>query len=161
MINHQLSVISVLLAVLAGSAVASDLDEFRVKRAQVFEFAKKPVVTMRGDTITIAFKSKAFCDATVAIEDDQGRIIRHLACGVLGPKAPPPFKKDALRQTLVWDGKDDAGAYVDDKDGVTVRVSLGLRARFERTLMWSPELMTLQILTPFLNQMLLILLIDF
>ncbi len=42
-------------------------------------------------------------------------------------------------QTIVWDGKDDAGVYVDDKDAVTVRVSLGLKPRFERTLYWAPE----------------------
>jgi hypothetical protein len=130
--------LGILTALHAGTAHASDLDEFKIKRAQVFEFAQKPVVTRDGDTVTVSFASKALCDVTVAIEDEGGRIIRHLACGVLGPKVPPPLKKNSLKQTLVWDGKDDAGAYVDDKDSVTVRVSLGLRARFERTLMWSP-----------------------
>ena len=127
-------------------------DEFRVKREAVYEFARKPTVTRKGDRITIRFTSKAYCDATVAIEENSGavakgngnaavrpRIIRHLASGVLGPKAPPPFKKNSKEQVLAWDGKDDQGVYVDDKDTLTVRVSLGLKPQFERTLLWSPH----------------------
>lgn len=79
---------------------ASVPEEFKIKREQVFEFAEKPVVARQGDKVTISFESKGFCDATVAIENGQGRIIRHLASGVLGPKAPEPFKKNARKQTL-------------------------------------------------------------
>jgi len=115
-----------------------DVNEFQIKRQEVFEFAEKPAVTRDGDQVTITFVSKGFCDATVAIEDAAGTIIRHLASGVLGPKAPEPFQKDSLKQTVLWDGKDDQGRYVDDKNSATVRVSLGLRPRFERNLYWSP-----------------------
>ncbi len=128
-----------LLILVAASAAASDLDEFKVKRQPVFEFAQKPAVVRQGDTVTITFTSKAFCDATVAVENAEGKIIRHLASGVLGKNTPPPFQKNSLRQTIVWDGKDDEGRYVDDKDALTIRVALGLRARFERTLFWSPQ----------------------
>ena len=114
-------------------------EEFRTKRETVYEFAKKPAITRDGDTVTIRFTSKAYCDATVAVEDADGKIIRHLASGVLGPTAPPPFKKNSKEQVLVWDGKDDQSVYVDDKDALTVRVSLGLRPQFERTLLWSPH----------------------
>ena len=113
--------------------------EFKVKREAVFEFAQKPVVTRNGDNIAIAFESKGLCDATVAIEDAQGRIIRHLASGVLGPKAPAPFQKDSKKHTVVWDGKNDQDVYVDDKDSHTVRVSLGLKPQFERSLNWCPQ----------------------
>ncbi|KKM06887.1 hypothetical protein LCGC14_1739480, partial [marine sediment metagenome] len=119
-------------------ASAADIDEFKVKREAVFEFAARPAVTRAGDRVSIRFATKAFCDVTVAIEDAQGRILRHLASGVLGRNAPPPLQRDSKTQTLIWDGKDDAGRYVDDKDRLVVRVSLGLRARFERTLFWSP-----------------------
>jgi hypothetical protein len=122
-----------------GTASAADVDEFRVKRSGPFEFAEKPAVTRDGDAVTIRFKAKAFCDATIAIENAEGRIIRHLACGVLGKNAPAPFQKNSFEQTVVWDGKDDQGAYVDDKDALTVRVSLGLKPRFERTLHWHPK----------------------
>ncbi|MHC4914851.1 MAG: NHL repeat-containing protein, partial [Planctomycetota bacterium] len=120
-------------------AMAAEGADLRETREKVFAFAEKPEVRLRGDRVTITFASKGRCDVTVAIEDAKGRIIRHLACGLLGPKAPPPLKRDSLKQELVWDGKDDAGRYIDDKESCTVRVSLGLKARFERTLYWSPE----------------------
>jgi DNA-binding beta-propeller fold protein YncE len=121
------------------AAEAGSAGELAIKRQGVFEFTAKPKVTRKGDRITIAFASKAYCDATVAIENSEGKIIRHLACGVLGKNAPAPFAKNSRKQTLIWDGKDDRGRYVDDKDSHSVRVSLGLKARFERTLYWSPE----------------------
>ena len=132
----------------------TDMDEFRVKREQVFEFVRKPTVTREGDKVTIAFESAGFCDATVVIEDAAEkvpgtlrsgylvpfpRIVRHLASGVLGPKAPEPFQSNSKKQAIVWDGKDDQGEYLDDKDRVTVRVSLGLKPSLERVLYWSPK----------------------
>ena len=117
----------------------ADSDEFKIKRQEVFEFTRRPAVTQQGDQVTIAFTSKAFCDATVAIEDQSGKIVRHLVCGVLGPNAPAPFQKDSLNQTIVWDGKDEQGVYIDNKDAISVRVSLGLKPVFERTLFWSPH----------------------
>jgi hypothetical protein len=94
-------------------------------------------VKVAGDTVTISFVSKGYCDATVAIENAEGKIVRHLASGVLGRNAPAPFRKNSLEQTVVWDGKDDRGKYVEDRDACRVRVSLGLKPRFERTLFWS------------------------
>ena len=67
------------------------------------------------------------------------RIVRHLASGVLGPNAPEPYENNSKRQTVLWDGKDDQGRYIDDKDAISVRVSLGLKPRFERTLLWHPK----------------------
>jgi len=130
---------------LAPPLRASDLEEFKVKREAICEFTQKPKVTREGDKITIVFASKGYCDATVAVEDLSAgsrrapRIIRHLASGVLGKNAPPPFHKNSLKQTIIWDEKDDQGKYADDKEALTVRVSLGLNPRFERTLYWSPK----------------------
>jgi len=131
----------------SGSALPADIDEFKVKRQEVFEFTEKPAVTRDGDKVTIRFTSKAFCDATVAIEDGSGgegqpaKIVRHLASGVLGSKAPAPFQKDSLTQVVAWDGKDDQGKYLDARAAAApvVRVSLGLRPQFERTLLWEPH----------------------
>jgi DNA-binding beta-propeller fold protein YncE len=133
------TLIAAIIASLSCAAIASDLDEFKVKRQAVYEFTQAPKVTRNGDRIAIAFTSKGYCDATVAIEDADGKIIRHLASGVLGKNAPPPFQKESLKQTLVWDGKNDQGTYIDDKDAITVRVSLGLKARYEKNLMWEPK----------------------
>ncbi len=135
---RRLYILPVFLSFAATAFAASDYDELKVKRQPLFAFAEKPRVTRAGDRVTITFKSKGYCDVTVAIENRKGRIIRHLASGVLGGNAPLPFKKNSLGQTLVWDGKDDQGIYVDDKDAIVVRVSLGLKPQFERTLLWSP-----------------------
>jgi len=126
-----------LLAFLA--AVLYPQEEFKVKREEVFEFARKPQVVRKGDRVEITFETRGRCDVTVAVEDGQGHIVRHLASGVLGPKAPAPFRKDSLAQTVVWDGKNDQGEYIDDKDSHTVRVSLGLKPAFEKNLYWDPR----------------------
>ncbi|MCA9269665.1 MAG: hypothetical protein KDA41_14390, partial [Planctomycetales bacterium] len=127
------------LVLCATAGAAETPDEFKAKREDVFAFAQEPSVTRNGDRIAIRFESKGACDVTVAVENGDGQIVRHLASGVLGKNAPPPFQKDTLKQTIVWDGKDDAGRYIDDKDSHTVRVSLGLKPQFERTLFWSPQ----------------------
>ncbi len=127
------------LAFCGGTSWAGeDLSEFEVQREDTFEFAEKPTVTRDGDNWTIRFKTTAFCDVTVAVEDSTGRILRHLGSGVLGKNAPPPFRQNSLEQTLVWDGKNEQGEYIDDIGDMTVRVSLGLKPRFERSLLWAP-----------------------
>jgi len=114
--------------------------EFKVKRKNVFEFTKKPELTHEKDKTTISFAVKDFCDVTVAVENNDGKIIRHLASGVLGDKAPVPFLKNSLEQSVVWDNKDDVGKYVDDLGNVKIRVSLGLKAEYEKDLYYSPYL---------------------
>ncbi|MCK6471620.1 MAG: hypothetical protein L6R28_07730 [Planctomycetes bacterium] len=130
---------TLLLAAGCTAAWAGQMEEFIIKREAVYEFAQAPKITRNGDHITIDFETKSNCDVTIAIEDEEGKILRHLACGVLGENAPPPFQKSSKKQTVVWDGKDDKGVYLDEKDRLTVRVSLGLDPRFQRTLYWSPH----------------------
>lgn len=112
--------------------------EFQIKRKENFEFNKTPVIEKDGENISIEFEAKDFCDATVVIEDSEGNIYRHLASGVLGKNAPAPFQKDSLAQKLIWDKKNDVGKYLDNANELTVRVSLGLKPVFEKTLFWSP-----------------------
>jgi DNA-binding beta-propeller fold protein YncE len=136
----NLCLVTATLLGLATTARAAEIpDELRIKTEQVFEFTARPTVTWEGDKVAIRFASKGFCDATVAIEDTEGKIVRHLASGVLGPKAPVPFQMNAKEQTVIWDGKDDKGEYVDDKAALTVRVSLGLKPRYEKSLFWEPR----------------------
>jgi len=78
----------------------------------------------------------------VAIVDSKGRVVRHLASGVLGKNAPWPFKQNSLQQTLEWDGKDDRGKPA--PAGCRVKVSLGLKANLDRFLSWSPEVMPIK-----------------
>ncbi len=139
--NTSCTLIAILLASFSATPLASAnaLEEFKIKRQDIFEFAEKPQLVRHGDHITINFASKGACDATVAVETADRRIIRHLASGVLGATAPEPFQKNTFKQSLTWDGKDDKGDYRDDKDSLIVRVSLGLKPSFERDLLSEPK----------------------
>jgi hypothetical protein len=119
--------------------LSTEAEDYKIDRAEVFEFTRKPTLSRQDDRVTIRFASKAFCDATVVIEQKDGTILRHLASGCLGPNAPAPFQKNSLEQTVAWDGKNNLGKYVDDLSDVRVRVSLGLKPQFERTLYWHPK----------------------
>lgn len=129
----------VLFVTSAAFSEGAEVKELAVKRQEVFEFVSKPVLERSGDHVDIRFEVKAACDATVAIENAEGRIVRHLASGVLGPHAPEPFQKDSLKQNLRWDGKDDGGQYVDRKSQCKVRVSLGLKASLDRVMLWDAK----------------------
>src|SRR5579862_2514461 len=131
-------VIAILSVAIVAALPASDVDEFKVKRKEVFEFTQKPQITRTDDVLTITFSAKDFCEASVAIENADGSIVAHVASGVLGANAPEPFQKNSLKQTLTWDGKDDQGVLVINKAPHTVRVSLGLKPSFEKNLYWSP-----------------------
>lgn len=128
------------LCVFAAGAPADDLEEFKVKREEVFKFTESPNVTKNGREYEISFASAGWCDATVVVEDTDGNIVRHLASGILGPQAPQPFAANSLRQKLIWDGKDDQGVYLDGLTRYRVRVSLGLKASYEKSLLWEPKL---------------------
>jgi hypothetical protein len=69
------------------------LEELKIKRDDVFEFSIKPIITRQGDKVEIKFESKGYCDVTIVVENEEGKIIRHLASGVLGSNAPLPFQK--------------------------------------------------------------------
>ncbi|HUT33171.1 MAG TPA: hypothetical protein VNE39_06820 [Planctomycetota bacterium] len=118
-----------------------------VPRNEVFELSRPPtfrrVVGPDGkplkDRYEIAFAAKDWCDVAVAIEDARGRIVNHLVYGVLGPNAPEPLKPASLEQVLLWNGKDDFGQYVQDPQTCRARVSLGLKASFDRLIGWHPK----------------------
>lgn len=114
-------------------------DELLVKRESIFEFAKEPTISKKDTQYIIEFETKSFCDATVSIEDESGEIVRHLASGVLGKRAPTSFQPNSLKQSIIWDGKNDRGEYVKDFNLITVRVSLGLNPKFEKNLYFEPK----------------------
>lgn len=95
-------------------------------------FAKMPVVAKAGDGCTVAFAADRATDVAVWIEDAKGQIVRHLAAGVLGDKAPAPLKAGSLEQALAWDGKDDDGAPAQGGP-FKVHVALGLKANWGGT----------------------------
>ena len=113
--------------------------EFQVKRKEVFEFTKAPIVNVvSNNEVSVEFEVKDFCDVTIVIEDASGNIVRNLVSGVLGKNAPEPLQKDSLKQKIIWDKKNDLGKYIDNIEDFNLRVSLGLKPIFERTLFWSP-----------------------
>jgi hypothetical protein len=100
-------------------------------------FAKKPVVTKKGNGAAITFAADRPTDVAVFIEDAGGRIVRHLAAGVLGTNAPAPFRSGSLEQSVVWDGLAD---YSRPAAGgpCRVRVALGLGAKYDKVLLSDP-----------------------
>jgi hypothetical protein len=110
------SVGTVVAFALAVSAAAADV-----------KFAQKPKVVRSGKKTVISFAASAPTDAAVAIVRPDGRIVCHLAAGMLGSNAASPFRK-GLSQRLEWDGTDDEGKPA--PAGCRVRVSLGLKAEF-------------------------------
>lgn len=109
------------------------------EREEVYEFARKPAVTTQGDRYVITFTSKAACDATVSILGPDGRVVRHLASGVLGRNAPHPFRQDSLTQRVEWDGLTDG--FRKAPAGCKARVSLGLRATYDKSIACDPYLL--------------------
>lgn len=101
------------------------------------DFAQAPKVEKQEGKWVISFAAKTPCDATVSVVGPDGKIVRHLAAGLLGANAPEPFQRRSLSQRLEWDGKDDAGKPV--PAGCSVRVQLGLKPEFARILCEAPQ----------------------
>ena len=73
-------------------------------------FSAKPAATKAGDGLKIVFTVSAPTDVEVAVLSADGKVVRHLAAGVLGAKNPPPEPlKAGLSPEIVWDGRDDFG----------------------------------------------------
>jgi len=121
---------------LGGQRAAVNTYHGMQTREEVFEFTEKPAVKKEGNQYVITFASTAACDATVAIVGPDGKIVRHLASGVLGKNAPRPFQQDSLEQRIEWDGKDNAGKPA--PPDCDVHVGLGLKAEFERNIGYDP-----------------------
>jgi outer membrane protein assembly factor BamB len=102
------------------------------------KFVKKPTAVRAGGKVKIEFTVDRPTDVAVYLEDAEGKVVRHLAGGVLGKNAPEPLKANTLAQSLEWDGKDDAG-----KKAVggpfTVRVQVGMKPEFDRFLLYNRQ----------------------
>jgi DNA-binding beta-propeller fold protein YncE len=101
-------------------------------------FSTKPTASKAGGKVKISFTVSASTDVEVAVLDSSGKIVRHLAAGVLGGKeAPPPPLKAGLSQSLEWDMKNDLGKPA--KGGpFKVRVRAGMSVKFGRMIGGSP-----------------------
>ena len=97
-------------------------------------FTTPPSLIRDGGKFRITFAVASPTDVEVAIVAADGKVLRHLAAGVLGGKgAPPEPFKPGLAQTLEWDGKDDnGGAIWQIALRLKVRVRAGMGVKFGR-----------------------------
>jgi sugar lactone lactonase YvrE len=101
-------------------------------RADDGTFAAKPTAAKAGDRVKISFALSAPTDVEVAVVSADGKVVRHLAAGMLGGKNPPPEPlKAGLSQALEWDGRDDFGKPAAGGP-FKVRVRAGIGAKFGR-----------------------------
>jgi hypothetical protein len=112
--------IFLLLAMLAGLAAHAEV-----------AFTTKPAAQATGDKVRITFAVAVPTDVEVAVVDAKGKIVRHLAAGLLGRNAPEPLRKDVLAQELLWDRTDDTGKPAAGGP-FQARVSLGLQPVLDR-----------------------------
>jgi hypothetical protein len=95
-------------------------------------------VTQTDGKTTIAFSVTKATDIEVSILDAEGRVVRHLAAGVLGGKNPPPPPlKPGLAQAIEWDGTDDHGKRAAGAP-FKVRARAGMGLKFGRMIGGSP-----------------------
>jgi len=102
-----------LLCLLACTVADSSADTYEapldVRKTVDASITFGPVVATANGQPRITFEISEATDVEVAILGANGTVVRHLAAGLLGEHAPEPFQKGSLRQTLPWDGRDDAG----------------------------------------------------
>ena len=87
------------------------------------EFKVRPSVKADGDNVTIEFEANKATDVAVEVLDNEGKAVRHLAAGLLGPYAPEPLA--TIREKLV--------AHLKDKGEITppeFRELTGLSRKF-------------------------------
>src|SRR5947207_1285680 len=120
---------ALVIALLAGAVPAAEAQP---------AFTKGPTAIKTGDRVKIDFTVDRNTDVAVHVEDADGKIIRHLAAGVLGKNPPEPLKANSLAQSLEWDGKDDYGKPAAGGP-FKVRVQLGMKPEFDRFLLHNPE----------------------
>jgi len=114
---------------------------FTAARGGEAGFAVKPQTSRSGGKTVVTFKVSAKTDVAVSVLDAKGKVVRHLAAGMLGgEKAPPPPLKKGLAQKLEWDGKDDYGTPA-AAGPFRIRVALGLKPEFDGFLLHNPDVL--------------------
>lgn len=91
------------------------------------DFKTKPTAKADGDNVRIEFEVNKATDVAVEVLNEKGVAVRHVAAGLLGPFAPEPLTKDSLKQSLVWNRKDDDGKPVAGPCKVRVGLGLGVK----------------------------------
>ena len=101
-------------------------------------YVVQPAVAEEGQNPVVEFTLSEFTDVEVSILDSRGKVVRHLAAGVLGANAPAPFTKNSLRQSIIWDGKDDHQQILSPLENYRLRIRAGMDVRLESILGGDP-----------------------
>jgi HEAT repeat protein len=109
-----------------------------VRMATTPGFTRAPAAAVAGHNVRIDFAASRPTDVAVWVENADGRLVRHLVAGRLGPNPPKPLVPDSLAQSLAWDGCDDHGRPV-PAGRYHIRVGLELIASYNRALGWRPR----------------------
>jgi len=98
------------------------------REAVALDWVKEPTLTFNESSKKglVTFELSEFTDVEVAILDEKGRVVRHLAAGVLGKNPPPPLIANSKAQTIEWDGRDDYRATVQNPAEMVARVRAGM-----------------------------------
>ncbi len=129
--------VACLCALLALGLAAEAVRALSAEPSAPPKFTASPTATKAGDAVRIDFAVDRETDVAVFIEDAKGKVVRHLAAGLLGPKAPAPLKP-GLAQSLEWDGRADWGKPA-PAGPFRIRVALGLGAKYDRVLASDPQ----------------------
>jgi hypothetical protein len=112
---------------------------FAAALAGQVSIASPPSAAKEGDGFRVTFTLGGATDVEVAIVSAEGKVVRHLAAGRVGPEATPPEPlRPGLAQSILWDGKDDAGNAAAGGP-FSARVRAGLKPEFEGFLLHNPE----------------------
>jgi hypothetical protein len=112
--------------------ILSSLLSFSVWSAVSFTNQPSMSYDASSSNWTITFSVSENSDVEVSIVDPKKKsVVRHLAAGLLGSKAPQPFTANTLSQTLIWDGKDDFGTPVIHPESLAVRVRAGMAPKLD------------------------------
>jgi len=102
--------------------------------AEAAPFRSKPEIRALPLGARITFELAKPTDVEIAVVDAHGKVIRHLAAGVLGGDVTPPKPLEkGLRQSIKWDGRDNARNSADNGP-FTVRIRTGLQSKLGGTI---------------------------
>ncbi|HUW55638.1 MAG TPA: hypothetical protein VMZ92_03315, partial [Planctomycetota bacterium] len=92
-----------------------------------------------GKSAVVRFTVDRATDVTVRIVDADGKVVRHLAAGMVGlDRAATPLAPGKLSQEIPWDGTDDAGKKV-SAAGCRASVATGMHAKFDRFILYERD----------------------
>ncbi|MBL8027533.1 MAG: hypothetical protein JNL74_14025 [Fibrobacteres bacterium] len=103
-------------------------------------FVSQPTLTKDSNNKWwVEFQVSESTDVAISIIDlRDSTVVRHLAAGKLGSKAPSPLTSNSLYQKIEWDRKDDLGYTMANPELMKVRVRAGMSVNFRNFIGFNP-----------------------